>query len=172
MSEFGLLFAVAVLALVEGSKCINSGQTALLGALETPPAPPFALLLFSKIAERATVLGIGEQTGLRFQTGDLNVNKDPHFFQYDRLSFAIPHHHPQSKASPSFLAKIAQHRRRPAFWFCCRREESTERARPMHPRSPQPETRGMRLSEEDRVKREPSLSRLIERLARMIGCGI
>ena len=57
LAAFGLLFAVASVALAEGAKRVPSSQTALLSALETPLAPVFALLLLSEVPSHATILG-------------------------------------------------------------------------------------------------------------------
>ena len=57
LAAFGLLFAIASVALAEGAKRVPSGQTALLSSLETPLAPIFAFILFTEIPSIATVLG-------------------------------------------------------------------------------------------------------------------
>jgi len=57
LAAFGLLFAIASVTLAEGAKRIPSGQTALIGALETPLAPIFAFLIFSEIPGVATFAG-------------------------------------------------------------------------------------------------------------------
>lgn len=57
LAAFGLIFAIASVALAEGAKRLPSGQTALLSSLETPLAPIFAFFLFSEIPAIATVLG-------------------------------------------------------------------------------------------------------------------
>jgi drug/metabolite transporter (DMT)-like permease len=57
LAAFGLLFAIASVALAEGAKRVPSGQTGLLGALETPLAPVFAFVLFSEGPSIATFLG-------------------------------------------------------------------------------------------------------------------
>ncbi len=57
LAAFGLLFAIASVALAEGSKRVPSGQTALLSSLETPIAPVFAFILFTEIPSIATFLG-------------------------------------------------------------------------------------------------------------------
>lgn len=57
LAAFGLLFAIASVALAEGAKRVPSGQTALLSALETPLAPLFAFILFTEIPSRATFIG-------------------------------------------------------------------------------------------------------------------
>ncbi len=57
LSAFGLLFAIASVALAEGAKRIPSGQTALLSALETPLAPVFAFILFTEVPNIATFFG-------------------------------------------------------------------------------------------------------------------
>ena len=57
LAAFGLLFAIASVALAEGAKRVPSGQTALLSSLETPLAPIFAFLLFTEVPNGATFLG-------------------------------------------------------------------------------------------------------------------
>jgi drug/metabolite transporter (DMT)-like permease len=57
LSAFGLLFAIASVALAEGAKRIPSGQTALLSSLETPLAPVFAFILFTEVPNLTTFLG-------------------------------------------------------------------------------------------------------------------
>lgn len=57
LAVFGRLFPIAAITLVEGTKRIPSGQTALLSALETSLAPLSAILLFREIPDNVTVLG-------------------------------------------------------------------------------------------------------------------
>ncbi len=57
LATFGLLFAIASVALAEGAKRVPSSQTALLSALETPLAPIFAFLLLSEVPNVATWIG-------------------------------------------------------------------------------------------------------------------
>lgn len=54
---FGILFAIASVTLAEGAKRVPAGQTALIGALETPLAPLLALLVLSEIPPAATLTG-------------------------------------------------------------------------------------------------------------------
>ncbi|MEM9032008.1 MAG: DMT family transporter, partial [Pseudomonadota bacterium] len=57
LGAFGLFFALAAIALAEGSKRVSSGQTALLCTLETPLAPLLALLLLAEVPANATLIG-------------------------------------------------------------------------------------------------------------------
>ncbi|MEQ8346964.1 MAG: DMT family transporter [Sneathiellaceae bacterium] len=57
LAAFGLLFAIASVALAEGAKRIPASQTALLSALETPLAPVFAFILFTEVPDVATFIG-------------------------------------------------------------------------------------------------------------------
>jgi drug/metabolite transporter (DMT)-like permease len=57
LAAFGLLFAIASVALAEGAKRIPSGQTGLLSSLETPLAPVFAFVLLAEVPNTATFLG-------------------------------------------------------------------------------------------------------------------
>lgn len=57
LSAFGLLFAIASVALAEGAKRIPSGQTALLSSLETPLGPLLAFLMFTEVPNVATFTG-------------------------------------------------------------------------------------------------------------------
>ena len=57
LAAFGALFAIASVTLAEGSKRVPSGQTALLGSLETPLAPAFAFIIFAEIPSFATLIG-------------------------------------------------------------------------------------------------------------------
>ena len=57
LAAFGLLFAIAAVALAEGAKRVPSGQTALLSTLETPLAPIFAFILITEVPNIETFLG-------------------------------------------------------------------------------------------------------------------
>lgn len=57
LAAFGLVFAIASVALMEGARRIPAGETALLSALETPLAPLFGWLIFSEVPPLATFLG-------------------------------------------------------------------------------------------------------------------
>ena len=57
LAAFGILHAVASVTLAEGAKRVPSGQTALIGALETPLAPILAVLILTELPGRATVVG-------------------------------------------------------------------------------------------------------------------
>ncbi|MEM8577051.1 MAG: EamA family transporter [Pseudomonadota bacterium] len=57
LAAFGLVHAAASVTLAEGAKRVPSGQTALIGALETPLAPLLALLILAEWPPQATVLG-------------------------------------------------------------------------------------------------------------------
>ncbi len=57
LAAFGLVFALASVALAEGSKRVPSAQTALLGTLETPLAPVLAYLVLSEVPGEATMVG-------------------------------------------------------------------------------------------------------------------
>lgn len=57
LAAFGILFAIASVTLAEGAKRVPSGQTALLGALETPLAPLLALLILAEVPPVATLIG-------------------------------------------------------------------------------------------------------------------
>ena len=57
LAAFGLLFAVASIALAEGAKRLPAGQTALLSTLETPLAPVLAFLVLAEIPTLATFAG-------------------------------------------------------------------------------------------------------------------
>ena len=59
LAVFGLLFAVASVTLAEGAKRVPAGQTALLGALETPLAPVLAFLAFAEVPSTETFIGGG-----------------------------------------------------------------------------------------------------------------
>lgn len=57
LAVFGVMHAVASVTLAEGAKRVPSGQTALLGALETPLAPVLAFLILTEIPSGLTLLG-------------------------------------------------------------------------------------------------------------------
>lgn len=57
LAAFGVMHAIASVTLAEGAKRVPSGQTALLGALETPLAPILAFLILSEIPPTATLIG-------------------------------------------------------------------------------------------------------------------
>ncbi|MEM9045494.1 MAG: EamA family transporter [Pseudomonadota bacterium] len=57
LAAFGVLFAVASVTLAEGAKRVPAGQSALLGALETPLAPLLAFVILSEIPPIATLIG-------------------------------------------------------------------------------------------------------------------
>ena len=57
MACFGLVFAVASVTLAEGARRLPAAETALIGALETPLAPIWAILLFSEIPTAYTLIG-------------------------------------------------------------------------------------------------------------------
>lgn len=57
LAVFGLLFAIASVALAEGSKRVPAGQTALLSSLETPLAPALAFIVLAEVPGTATLLG-------------------------------------------------------------------------------------------------------------------
>ncbi|WP_052249466.1 DMT family transporter [Tateyamaria sp. ANG-S1] len=57
LAAFGVMHAIASVTLAEGAKRVPSGQTALLGALETPLAPILAFLILSEIPPTATTIG-------------------------------------------------------------------------------------------------------------------
>ncbi len=54
---FGLVFAVASITMTEGARRIPAAQTALIGALETPLAPLWALLILHEIPARWSLAG-------------------------------------------------------------------------------------------------------------------
>ncbi|MEM9270843.1 MAG: EamA family transporter, partial [Pseudomonadota bacterium] len=54
---FGLFHAIASVTLAEGAKRVPAGQTALLGALETPLAPLLAFLILTESPSQTTLLG-------------------------------------------------------------------------------------------------------------------
>ncbi len=57
LAVFGIMHAIASVTLAEGAKRVPSGQTALLGALETPLAPVLAFLILSETPSAATLIG-------------------------------------------------------------------------------------------------------------------
>ncbi|MEM6972836.1 MAG: DMT family transporter [Pseudomonadota bacterium] len=59
MAAFGLVFALASVAMTEGAKRLPSGETALLSTLETPMAPVLAWLVLREVPALLTVVGGG-----------------------------------------------------------------------------------------------------------------
>lgn len=57
LAVFGVMHAIASVTLAEGAKRVPSGQTALIGALETPLAPIFAFLILAEIPATLTLIG-------------------------------------------------------------------------------------------------------------------
>ncbi|WP_168193086.1 DMT family transporter [Rhodophyticola sp. CCM32] len=57
LAAFGVFHAIASVTLAEGAKRVPAGQTALLGALETPLAPILAFLILAEIPAFATIFG-------------------------------------------------------------------------------------------------------------------
>lgn len=57
LAAFGILHAIASVTLAEGAKRVPSGQTALIGALETPLAPVLAFLILSEVPTVTTFWG-------------------------------------------------------------------------------------------------------------------
>ncbi|MEM8879984.1 MAG: DMT family transporter [Pseudomonadota bacterium] len=57
LAAFGLVHAFASVTLAEGAKRVPAGQTALLGALETPLAPILAFAILAEAPTGATLLG-------------------------------------------------------------------------------------------------------------------
>ncbi|MEM1303151.1 MAG: EamA family transporter, partial [Pseudomonadota bacterium] len=57
LAAFGIMHAVASVTLAEGAKRVPSGQTALIGALETPLAPILAFLILVEIPTSPTLIG-------------------------------------------------------------------------------------------------------------------
>ncbi len=57
MAAFGLVFALASVAMTEGAKRLPSGETALLSTLETPLAPVLAWLILTEVPAWMTVAG-------------------------------------------------------------------------------------------------------------------
>lgn len=57
LAAFGLLFAIASVTVAEGAKRVPAGQTALIGALETPLAPILAFFILSEVPNTQTFVG-------------------------------------------------------------------------------------------------------------------
>ncbi|MEM0950099.1 MAG: DMT family transporter [Pseudomonadota bacterium] len=57
LAAFGIMHAIASVTLAEGAKRVPSGQTALIGALETPLAPILAFLILVEIPTTPTLIG-------------------------------------------------------------------------------------------------------------------
>ena len=57
LAAFGIMHAVASVTLAEGAKRVPSGQTALIGALETPLAPVLAFLILAEVPTTLTLIG-------------------------------------------------------------------------------------------------------------------
>lgn len=57
LMAFGLVFAVASVALMEGARRIPAAQAALLSILETPLGPLLAFTLLAEVPAMATILG-------------------------------------------------------------------------------------------------------------------
>ena len=57
LAAFGVMHAIASVTLAEGAKRVPSGQTALIGALETPLAPILAFLILTEIPTTPTFIG-------------------------------------------------------------------------------------------------------------------
>ncbi|MEO0390452.1 MAG: DMT family transporter [Pseudomonadota bacterium] len=57
LAAFGIMHAIASVTLAEGAKRVPSGQTALIGALETPLAPIFAFLILVEVPTTPTFIG-------------------------------------------------------------------------------------------------------------------
>ena len=57
LAAFGIMHAIASVTLAEGAKRVPSGQTALIGALETPLAPILAFLILTEIPTPPTTIG-------------------------------------------------------------------------------------------------------------------
>lgn len=57
MAAFGLVFAVAAVAMTEAARRLPASEAALLSALETPLAPILAFLLLSEVPTSAAILG-------------------------------------------------------------------------------------------------------------------
>ena len=56
-AAFGLLFAIASVALAEGMRRVPAGEAGLLSALETPLAPLFGWVFFAEIPAKTTFFG-------------------------------------------------------------------------------------------------------------------
>ena len=57
LAGFGVFHAIASVTLAEGAKRVPAGQTALIGALDTPLAPILALLILREVPSQTTLLG-------------------------------------------------------------------------------------------------------------------
>ena len=57
LAGFGMFHAIASVTLAEGAKRVPAGQTALIGALETPLAPVLALLILRDVPSLTTLTG-------------------------------------------------------------------------------------------------------------------
>lgn len=57
LAGFGVFHAIASVTLAEGAKRVPAGQTALIGALETPLAPVLALLILREVPSPTTLIG-------------------------------------------------------------------------------------------------------------------
>ncbi|MEM9845515.1 MAG: EamA family transporter, partial [Pseudomonadota bacterium] len=57
LAAFGVIHAIASVTLAEGAKRVPSGQTALLGALETPLAPILAFVILNEVPAGPTLIG-------------------------------------------------------------------------------------------------------------------
>ncbi|MEJ6395528.1 DMT family transporter [Gymnodinialimonas sp. 2305UL16-5] len=57
LAALGIMHALASVTLAEGAKRVPSGQTALIGALETPLAPTVAFLVLTEIPTMPTLIG-------------------------------------------------------------------------------------------------------------------
>ena len=57
LAGFGVFHAIASVTLAEGAKRVPAGQTALIGALETPLAPVLALLILREVPLQITLTG-------------------------------------------------------------------------------------------------------------------
>lgn len=57
LAAFGVMHAVASVTLAEGAKRVPSGQTALIGALETPLAPILAFMILAQSPSTPTMIG-------------------------------------------------------------------------------------------------------------------
>ncbi|MEM9350453.1 MAG: DMT family transporter [Pseudomonadota bacterium] len=57
LAAFGVLFAIASVTLAEGAKRFPAGQTALIGALETPLAIALGIAILSEFPGNATAIG-------------------------------------------------------------------------------------------------------------------
>ncbi|MEM8977074.1 MAG: EamA family transporter, partial [Pseudomonadota bacterium] len=57
LAGFGVFHAIASVTLAEGAKRVPAGQTAIIGALETPLAPFLALLILREVPSQITLIG-------------------------------------------------------------------------------------------------------------------